>query len=123
MVISEKIFDLLQKSGMSQKEFSEKTGIAQSAISDWKRKKTNPVSDKILIICEVLNVTPEELLSGTSSNSNRSKKDDYYVISKSSEMGEFIKSYDQLSKDLRDRVIGYVEALADLEKKRAEKKM
>jgi transcriptional regulator with XRE-family HTH domain len=35
---------------MTQKEFSEATGIAQSSISDWKRKKTNPVSEKILII-------------------------------------------------------------------------
>lgn len=47
---------------MSQKEFSERTGIAQSSISDWKRKRTNPVSEKILIICEV---TPYELLAGT----------------------------------------------------------
>ena len=50
---------------MSQKEFSERTGIAQSSISDWKRKRTNPVSEKILIICEVLEVTPYELLAGT----------------------------------------------------------
>ena len=52
MTISERIFELLDKRGMSQKEFSEKTGIAQSSISDWKRKKTNPVSEKILIICK-----------------------------------------------------------------------
>ena len=57
MTISERIFELLDKRGMSQKEFSEKTGIAQSSISDWKRKKTNPVSEKILIICSVLDVT------------------------------------------------------------------
>ena len=47
MTISERIFELLEKRGMSQKEFSEKTGIAQSSISDWKRKKTNPVSEHI----------------------------------------------------------------------------
>ena len=41
VTISERIFDLLEQHGMSQKEFSEKTGIAQSSISDWKRKKTN----------------------------------------------------------------------------------
>ncbi len=118
MVISEKIFDLLQKRGMSQKEFSEKTGIAQSAISDWKRKKTNPVSDKILIICEVLDVTPEELLSGTSNNGRRSKKDDYYVISKETEIGGFMKKYEDLTKEMQDRVMGYVDALAELEIKR-----
>lgn len=39
MLISEKIFHLLVKKGMSQKEFSEQTGISQSTISDWKRKK------------------------------------------------------------------------------------
>ena len=60
MTISERIFELLEQRGMSQKEFSEKTGIAQSSISDWKRKKTNPVSEKILIICNVLDVTPYE---------------------------------------------------------------
>ena len=54
MTISERIFELLEQRGMSQKEFSEKTGIAQSSISDWKRKKTNLVSGKILIISSVL---------------------------------------------------------------------
>jgi transcriptional regulator with XRE-family HTH domain len=54
MTISEKIFELLRERGMTQKEFAQATGIAESSISDWKRKKTNPVSEKILIICEVL---------------------------------------------------------------------
>ena len=65
MTISERIFKLLQERGMSQKEFSDRTGIAQSSISDWKRKKTNPVSEKILIICDVPDVTPYELLGAT----------------------------------------------------------
>lgn len=55
--VSDRIFELLKERKMSQKEFSKKTGIAESTISDWKKKRTNPVSDKILIICEVLNVT------------------------------------------------------------------
>ena len=35
MTVSEKIFEILNERGMSQKEFSEKTGISQSSISDW----------------------------------------------------------------------------------------
>ena len=46
-------------------DFSKATGIAQSTISDWKRKKTNPSADKIMIICNVLKVTPYELLQDT----------------------------------------------------------
>ena len=44
----------MEERGMSQIEFSKATGIAQSTISEWKRKKTNPAADKIMVICEVL---------------------------------------------------------------------
>ena len=37
--ISDKIFELLKEKGMSQKEFAQRTGIAESSISDWKKKR------------------------------------------------------------------------------------
>lgn len=37
--ISDRIFELLKEKGMSQKEFSVRTGIAESSISDWKRRE------------------------------------------------------------------------------------
>ena len=37
MTISERIFEKLKGLSMSQKEFSEKTGIKQSTISEWKK--------------------------------------------------------------------------------------
>lgn len=37
--ISDKIFELLKEKRMSQKEFAQRTGIAESSISDWKKKK------------------------------------------------------------------------------------
>ena len=69
-MISEKIFELIFRNGMTQKEFSEETGISQSTISDWKRKGTNPSADKILKICEVLKVTPYELLGENETERN-----------------------------------------------------
>ena len=72
---------------MSQKEFSEKTGIAQSSISDWKKKKTNPVSEKILIICSVLDITPYELVGGTAGIGSRSNPSEYILVTKDSECG------------------------------------
>ena len=50
--VSDRIFELLKERKMTQKEFAKKTGISESSISDWKKKRTNPVSDKILIICD-----------------------------------------------------------------------
>ena len=63
MIISEKIFELIKAKGMNHKEFALATGISQSTISDWKTKKTNPAADKIMVICDVLGVTPQELLT------------------------------------------------------------
>ena len=93
MTISDRIFELLEERGMSQKEFSERTGIAQSSISDWKRKKTNPVSEKILIICEVLDVTPYELLGGTDGRGGRSKPSSVIIIDKESDEGRVVTDY------------------------------
>ena len=64
MTISERIFERLRQLSMTQKEFAESSGIQQSTISEWKKKKTNPSSDKILAICKTLDVSPEWLLSG-----------------------------------------------------------
>ncbi len=64
MIISERIFKILKDKNMSQNAFAKKVGLASSTISDWKTKKTNPSADKIMDICMVLEVTPEQLLSG-----------------------------------------------------------
>ena len=117
MTVSENVFKLIEESGMSQKEFSEKTGIPQSTISDWKRKNTNPNSDKILIICDVLKVSPYELLSGAREVSGRSRKPSYMVIETGSEQGILIEEYEKLDSDMQQRLLGYLRALQDLRKK------
>lgn len=65
MKISERIFQIMEEKEMQQLELSKRTGIAQSTIADWKRFKTNPSADKIMIICDALNVSPEDILCDT----------------------------------------------------------
>lgn len=113
MIISERIFELLKQRGMTQKEFSEKTGIAQSTISDWKRKRTNPVAEKILIICEVLEISPEELLSGVEEESRRNRPVETFTISKESELGMLIVEYQKMDQDARRRLLGYMKRGSD----------
>ena len=49
MIISERIFYVMEQKNITQLELSRRTGIATSNISDWKKKKTNPKADiKIL---------------------------------------------------------------------------
>ena len=98
MTVGQRIFELLDKKGMSQKEFSIRTGIATTTISDWRKKNTNPGSDKILLICAALDVTPEYLLSGVTEDSKRGQAMDYvdteerWVIDTFSKMDLFVIS-------------------------------
>ena len=111
MIISERIFRILEERGMSQIEFSQATGISQSTISDWKRKKTNPASDKIMTICDVLNVTPYELLQGT--KESKSKSNEYLVASKGTSGYEILTELDGLDEKQIERLKGYINALKE----------
>ena len=98
---------------MTQKEFSDRTSIQQSTISEWKKKKTNPSADKIMIICKVLDVEPEWLLSGTDGKTGYRNPLDWYVIGKGTELGEMISEYNALDNRQRARLKGYIDALKD----------
>lgn len=109
MIISEKIFHILNQKGISQKAFSEKTGISQSTISDWKRKGTNPSADKIMIICDALDISVYDLLNETEGISER--KLDYVIVNKNSDEYALLANYQNLDRLAKERVLGYMDAL------------
>ena len=111
MTVSDRVFQILEEKRMTQKYFSEKTGIPQSTISDWRKKRTNPASDKIMVICSILGVTPEWLLSGIKGEGNRAESLSWYAIERDSEVGKIIEKYNEMSKSQRDRLVGYMEAM------------
>jgi Predicted transcriptional regulators len=112
MMISERIFALMRERGISQKELSDQTGISQSTISDWKRKKTNPSADKLKIICDVLRVTLYELLAD--SHEAEIHPMDYIIVDKGSEDYALLAEYHALPNAYRERLAGYLDALKDL---------
>ncbi len=114
MTISERIFEILELKGMSQKKFSEATGIPQSTISDWRKKKTNPASDKIMIICHTLEVTPTYLLSGVEADGNRGRNIDYLVIDKTSRDGILLGHYHSMNLGQQERLLGYAQAMSEM---------
>lgn len=111
MTISERIFEMLKERRLSQKEFAERTGIAQSTISDWKNKKTNPASDKIMVICDILEITPYELLLGT--DDSKFRQVERIVINKDSKEYQILLEFEKLDKDAKQRALGYVQALSE----------
>ena len=118
MTISEKIFEKIDELSITQKEFSQKTGILQSTISEWKKKKTNPSSDKIMIICQVLNVTPEWLLSGVDETRKKGSESEYIVISRNSDAGDVLNRYNSLDSKTKERLKGYLDAMIQMQMSR-----
>ena len=114
MTISERVFERLKQLSMTQKEFAEKAGIQQSTISEWKKNKTNPSSDKILAICKALDVTPQWLLSGVDPAASRGRNQEYYVVDIDTDTGVLVAEFNQLEKSQRDRLLGYVSALLSI---------
>ena len=111
MTVGERIFHLLEEKHMSQKEFSDKTGIATTTISDWRKKNTNPGSDKIMLICSALGVSPEYLLSGVTEDSKRGKSMDYMVIPAGTDERELMDIFNGLSWYDRAHLLEYAQKM------------
>ena len=107
MTIGQKIFYLLEERHMTQKEFSLRTGISTTTISDWRKKNTNPGSDKIMAICAALGVSPEYLLSGVTEDSDRGRNVDYMVITKGTEERELIELFNDMDWLEREHLLEY----------------
>lgn len=112
MKISDRIFNIMNEKNISQQDFAERTGISPSVISDWKRKGTNPSADKIVRVCKVLGVSPNYLFNGN--NDLDFLEEGYYgsVLEH-----ELLNIFRGLKPDLKNRLIGYAQALSDMQNK------
>ena len=109
MIISERIFNVMEQKNITQLELSRRTGIATSNISDWKKKKTNPKADCLLSICDALDITPEQLLTGKGIDSEYKDADMDYEVTRSDI--KILKQGDEQYK----RLMAYMKALQKLE--------
>ncbi len=62
MTIGEKITHLRTTSGMSQEALSDKLSVSRQSISKWEMDQALPQIDKIIQICELFNISSDELL-------------------------------------------------------------
>lgn len=62
-MLSEKIYALRRKSGLSQEQLAEKIGVSRQAISKWEGGLSTPELDKLKALSEFFHVTMDELVS------------------------------------------------------------
>lgn len=113
MIISERIFYMMEQKNITQLELSRRTGIATSNISDWKKKKTNPQADCLLSICDALDITPEQLLTGKGIELEYKDTDMDYEVTRSDI--KLLKQIHSLGEEQYKRLMAYIEALQKLD--------
>ena len=111
MTISERMFQIMEEKQITQYRLSKMTGISTKTISDWRNKKTNPGADKIMVICEALQILPETLLTGR----GRTEMSDSlpYIetdFAKEAE-GHLVVSFRTFSEDKKRRLLAYMNML------------
>ena len=113
MIISERIFYVMEQKNIMQLELSRRTGIATSNISDWKKKKTNPKADCLLSICDALEITPDQLLTGKGIDPEYKDADMDYEVTKADI--RILKQIHSLGDEQYKRLMAYMKALQKLE--------
>lgn len=109
MTISQRIFLILKEKKLKQKELAKRTGISESAISDWKKKGTNPAAENISAIADFLEVSLEYLVTGK--EKGLSLPDDEL---------ELLTYYKELPEREQMKLIGRASALAEVYKEQVE---
>lgn len=63
MKIGNKLYSFRKKTGLTQAEVAEAAGISDRTYADIERGNVNMRVDTILRICDVLHITPDEILT------------------------------------------------------------
>lgn len=72
MTIGERLLELRKKKGLSQEEVANILSVSRQTISKWETDQSTPDFDKIVPICELYEISANELLNTNKSESNYS---------------------------------------------------
>ncbi|MEG1613083.1 MAG: helix-turn-helix transcriptional regulator [Clostridia bacterium] len=62
MKISNRLFELRRKMGLSQEELSEKLMVSRQAVSKWERGEASPDTDNLIALAKLYGISVDELL-------------------------------------------------------------
>lgn len=68
MGLGQRLLELRKTKGLSQEEVAERLDVTRQTVSKWETDQSTPDFDKIVPLCNLYNITTDELLIGDSSN-------------------------------------------------------
>lgn len=82
LLIGERIQEYRKACGLNQEEFAEKIGVSRQAVSKWERDKAYPDLDRVVCICEILNISIDELIYGKFETEESDEEETYNINNK-----------------------------------------
>jgi transcriptional regulator with XRE-family HTH domain len=79
MILPERLTKLRKLAGLSQEEVADRLEVTRQTVSKWETGQSSPDLDKVLPLCSLYNVTPDELLheGGTEEVEKEMAKNNY----------------------------------------------
>ena len=72
MTLKNRLVQFRKNAGLSQEDVAEKLDVTRQTVSKWETGQSSPDLDKVLPLCELYNITPDELLRGDEARSEES---------------------------------------------------
>lgn len=70
MTFGERLLEYRNREGLSQEKLAEKVGVTRQTVSKWETNQSVPDFDKIIPLCEALEISTEELIKGEKEEKN-----------------------------------------------------
>lgn len=78
MDLGEKLYELRRTKNLSQENVADKLNVTRQTISKWETNQSTPDFDKIMPLCELYGITPNELLSENNEEVMQAKEENNF---------------------------------------------
>lgn len=86
MNFGEKLYELRKEKKLSQEDVADKLNVTRQTVSKWETNQSTPDFDKVLPLCELFEISADELLSGNKKEENNTKKQDKVIENEEEKM-------------------------------------
>lgn len=76
MKVSEKLYELRKEANLSQEEVANKLNVSRQTVSKWETDQSTPDFDKIAPLCELYQISADDLLNLGTKENNKGLKED-----------------------------------------------
>ena len=100
MDILQRIYDLRAERGWSEYRLSVESGIPQSTISSWYKKKIVPTIPSLKRICDAYNITLSQFFA-----------DEESAVSLTEKQHELLRNWDCLNEDQQNNILNLIQSI------------